>query len=84
MIDEYFDYDKWNEVVDMNKELKNKVRKHLEPLINNLLTDLDLKEFDGFTPPTGELVDDSDKLWLYDSGLGYVDQLMKYKKHKSK
>lgn len=83
VINEYFDYDKWNRVIRQNNNLQDKVREHLTPMITNLLEDIDLEEFDGFDPEKGDLKDDSDKQWLYDSGLNYLDQLMKYKNHKS-
>jgi len=83
VVNEYFDRDKWNECHTKNNELKQMVREHLEPLVTNLLEEIDLEEFDEFEPGKGELIDDSEKDWLYDSELEYVDQLMKYKEHKS-
>lgn len=83
IVNEYFDHDKWNGAIRKNISLKKKVREHLEPMVTNLLEDIDLDEFDEFDPGEGDLKDDSGKSWLYDSGLEYIDQLTKYKEHKS-
>ena len=47
-----------------------------------MLEDLDLSSYDEIEIGVGELIDDSDKEWLFDSGLDYVDQLIRYKNHK--
>lgn len=82
-VDEYFDWHKWNEAIDQNERLRNHIRNHLTPLVTNLLENVNLQEFDDFDPGMGALVNDHQKKWLYDSSLSYVDQLYKYRDHKS-
>ena len=82
VVEEYFDRDKWNKAIDQNENLRGRIREHLQPLVTNLLDGVELEEFDGFNPDSGSLIDDHDKPWLYDSEIGYADQLMRYKNHK--
>lgn len=82
-VNEYFDWQKWNEAIDQNQRLRNHIRNHLTPLVTNLLENVNLQEFDDFDPGIGALVNDDQKKWLYDSSLSYVDQLYKYRDHKS-
>ena len=82
-INKYFDKEKWNEAIRQNRSLQNEVREHLEPLVTNLLEDIDLKKFDDFKPEVATPKDDSHRPWLYDSELDYFDQLENYKEHKT-
>lgn len=80
---EYFDVDAWNEAINLNREIKNKVNKHLQNKISDVLKTLDLTEFDNANTSQVNIVDDSDIDWLYDSELCYFDQIQLYKKHKN-
>ena len=82
-IENYFDREKWNKAVQTNWDLRDKVREHLKPLMTNMLDEMDLTEFDEIEIGVGDLIDDSNKDWLFDSGLKYSDQLSKYKNYKS-
>jgi len=80
----YIDIDAWNDVVQKNNDLRQKVKDFLEDKITNVLEDLDVSEFDAYKPPVGSMINDDDENWLFDSKLNYIKQLEKYKEWRDK
>jgi len=80
---EYFDQEAWDEANNKNWDIRTKVREFLEDKISNVLETLDLSEFQDEEFTKSDLIDDDHMKWLYDSNLDYMDQLSKYKEHKS-
>lgn len=80
----YIDLDAWNEAIQKNNEVQSKVRNFLQDKIGNVLEELDVSEYDDYEPSKGELIDDEDEDWLYDSNLDYMDQMKKYKDWRNK
>lgn len=75
----YFDIEAWNNVIRKNKEIQQKIRTFLQDKIGNVLEKLDVEKYDEFDPPRGNETDDDEENWLYDSLLGYMDQMERYK-----
>ncbi len=82
-IDQYFNRAGWETAILTNRVIRKKIREFLQGKIGNFLGDLSLKEFEDIELNMTKEVYDEDEPWLYDSNLGYTDQLRKYKEHKS-
>lgn len=82
-VSRYLDEDSWNKAIQINDEVRAKVREHIQGKIQDVLADLDLSEYDDMEIENDSDIDDSDEHWLYDSDLDYYEQLDLYKDHKS-
>ncbi len=82
-VEEYFDIDVWNLVIQYNNEIKDQVRKHLAGKMGEFLDDLDLSAYASESFSSEVKVDESGQVWLYDSALNYANQLRRYKEHKT-
>lgn len=50
---------------------------------NTLMDNLDLSDFDAYTPPIAEKIIDNSQDWLYNSSLEYLSQISRYKEYKA-
>ena len=79
-VDKYMLY----KIYKQNEQVSDKVREYLEDNMEDLLSNLDVSEFDDWEPPRCKEVDDSKKDWLFDSERDYSTQLKKYKDWKQR
>lgn len=81
----YIDIDAWNKAVELNQQVKAKVRGFLQSKVGNVLAELDVSEFDDPKIEEGDVQGDrEDDNWLFENQLEYLDQLEKYKEFKSR
>lgn len=87
-IKRYIDIEKMREIRSKNQEVMDKVQEFLKDKITDVLSDLDLTEYDDYEPPKQDpddvIEDDSPDNWLYDSDLDYPDQMNRYKEWRQK
>jgi hypothetical protein len=88
-IQEFFNVAAWNTVIQENQRLQDEVKGVLEDKIDTIqqfiqdtLSTIDMEDFDIFKAPIGDLKDESEDEWLYDSDRDYLGQMYEYKRHK--